>query len=337
MTNLGKTMPSFPPDDGTCDDDGHESDLADAEKNIVAHPNDPTGYIKRGRLLDDDGNYEKAMDNFNKAIQLDPDNAEAHAARGLLFSSYFFDDSDRARGDFDTAMNILSRNYPVRLQRREGDAKSPTELAEVIKLATKDIRNKRKPYAALIRRARAYHDLVEPLKMERDLAKAIEREPQNAEAFLLRAELRTIEEDDKRVKADVEEANRLDPTRPEGFTALANLYCHAGADLKDLALEAVDKALGINADFAPAHFVRGEILREMGKLPDAINEFRTALTLDPADAWAHRALAECLEATGVIPEAIAEYREFIANADRVHALDIIDAIKDVDELKSVLK
>lgn len=335
MTQLTMIVTMPPMDDDEPDE--FEIAMADAEKTIADNPNDATGYVKRGRLHADVSYYDAAMSDLNKAIVLDDNNAEAFAIRGLVYGSYYFDDGNQQHCDYNRVMTILARQHPVRLQRRASDAKSPFELIKVIAAATKDIRNKHNPYAALIRRARAYKELADSKKMESDLAKAIECDPKLVEAYLVRAELRNHEVNDECVKADVEVAYCLDPTRPEGFTALADLYSHAGADLKDLALAAADKALDINADYAPAHFVRGKIFHRFDALPDATMEFRKTVSLDPTHAFGHLYLAECLEATGQIPQAITEYDNFVANADKVDALEIVDTVAHVTELKLAMQ
>jgi tetratricopeptide (TPR) repeat protein len=315
------------------EEDPWEKEMDAANAFIAEHPDSAEGYIKRARLHIEDGCDEAAMEEVDKALQLRSDAAEAHAIRGLLFIGYYFNDPEQAHREYAIAMALLARKHAVRLMPRDTDEKSPGELKAIIKQATKDIRNKKNAFAAQIRRARAYGELGESKKAERDIEKAILRDPTNAEGYLVRAELRDAEEDDVRMKADVKKAYSLDSTRPEGYTALANLYCHAGADLNDLALKAADKALSIRADFAPAHFVRGKILRNMDRLPEAIKEFRGTVTLDPTYAYGHLYLAECLEVTGQIHDAIVEYQHFIATADKVDVLEIIDVIKGIEELK----
>ena len=57
--------------------------LADA---IKLHPGDPTLYFNRGNLRAEQGDYQRAIGNYDRAIELAPDFVEAYRNRGnLLF------------------------------------------------------------------------------------------------------------------------------------------------------------------------------------------------------------------------------------------------------------
>jgi len=55
------------------------------------------------------------------------------------------------------------------------------------------------------------------------------------------------------------------------------------------------------------HRERGEVYERLGKLEEAIGEYRVALRLSPADPTLHRALAGLFEKQGRIADAIATY------------------------------
>ncbi|HEY3294949.1 MAG TPA: tetratricopeptide repeat protein [bacterium] len=334
MTRTTKTLSTVEVQKALSQEDPFDAELARATDMIAKNPTDPKAYVARALLYLDDGYDEAVMRDVEKAIELNPDDPKAFAIRGLCYSSSFFDDDAKAQADFSTAMNLLAKNHSVRLASRESDVKPRTELMSIIQQATKDIRNKKMVDDALIRRGRAYYDLGAATKALRDVERAIAKNTANVDAYLLRAKLCRADEDDVRMKADVEMAHRLDTSRPEGYTFLAEAYFHAGAGLTDLALDAADKALAIDNDYSSAHLVRGQILCELGKRSDALAEFRAALSLDPLYADAHLEFAECLEEEGLIPDAIEEFKAYISNADRVDVLAIIETIEHVDELKA---
>jgi tetratricopeptide (TPR) repeat protein len=58
-----------------------------------------------------------------------------------------------------------------------------------------------------------------------------------------------------------------------------------------------------------AHYNLGNALRDQGKLPEAIAEFREAMRLKPDYAGAHNNLGNALRDQGKLPEAVAAYRE----------------------------
>ncbi len=63
-------------------------------------------YIKQGNELRDKGEYELAIKEYNKAIELDSQNADAFFNRGIAF--HYFGDSDLAFKDYRTAVKLKS-------------------------------------------------------------------------------------------------------------------------------------------------------------------------------------------------------------------------------------
>jgi tetratricopeptide (TPR) repeat protein len=315
------------------EEDPWEKEMDAANAFIAEHPDSAEGYIKRARLHEENDCFDAAMADANKAIELAPNSPEAHAVRGGLFINYYFGDPEQAHRECAIAMALLALMYDVRLTPRDSDEKSPGELKAIIKQATKEIRKNKYSYAALIRRARANDGLGETKKRNRDLAKAIHFNMNTPNTYLVRAELRDTEEHDTRVKTDVEKAYKLDPTRPEGYLTLARLYFHAGADLSDYALEAIAKTISIDKNCAGAYYYRGRIQFNRGQHEKALTDFRKTLKLDPEFAPGYLSLAVCAEAMGLLDEAQAAYEGYIARADKMEVLSIIDAIKAVEMIQ----
>ncbi|MCA9906126.1 MAG: tetratricopeptide repeat protein [Anaerolineae bacterium] len=61
--------------------------LDELDAAIVGAPDDPALYIERGRLLLLVYEWDRALADFNRALELDPDDAEAYYQRGLLYAS----------------------------------------------------------------------------------------------------------------------------------------------------------------------------------------------------------------------------------------------------------
>ncbi|MBK8129582.1 MAG: tetratricopeptide repeat protein [bacterium] len=312
-----------------------ERAMDEANHTIAKYPQKASGYLKRGRLyLDFTDGYASAMPDLDKAVELDPENAEAWATRGLAFLTYYWNDTNEAHLNFARAMQVLSRKFPIRLQPLATDEKSPSQLDLIVRRATRDIRRKKNVSAALTNRSWAHWAAAKYKLACRDIEEAIHQDPANPDAYLLRAEFQQVLDD---LKIDVEKAYSLDPSRPEGYTTLANHYYRFGSCNEGCALEAADKALSIRANFAPAHFIRGKILVGLGRMHEAISAFRETVYLDPSHAVGHKHLAECLENLGQIPEALDEYWKFIASADKVDVAQIIETIVHVEKLPGALE
>jgi tetratricopeptide (TPR) repeat protein len=87
------------------DQQKYELALADYNKAIELNPNDAKAYYNRGNLYSDQQKYELALADYNKAIELNPNYAEAYANRGLLYAE--LKQTEKAKIDLQQAAIIF--------------------------------------------------------------------------------------------------------------------------------------------------------------------------------------------------------------------------------------
>lgn len=82
LIRLASDTPSaqIPPPDPT-------RTLDELDAAIARTPDDPALYVERGRLLLQVYEWDRALVDFDHALELDPDAAEAYYQRGLLYAS----------------------------------------------------------------------------------------------------------------------------------------------------------------------------------------------------------------------------------------------------------
>jgi tetratricopeptide (TPR) repeat protein len=124
-------------------------DTASLSEAIKNNPRDPQGYIKRGCALAQAGKTEDALADFNKAIALASDNADAYYNRGLLYQGQ--GQQQPAIDDFTTASALMPQQA------------SP-----------------------LVARAQSYLALDKVAEAAADLDAAVQADPQNAQAWIAR-------------------------------------------------------------------------------------------------------------------------------------------------------
>ncbi len=96
-----------------------------------------------------------------------------------------------------------------------------------------------------------------------------------------------------KAKSAAVRAVQLEPTLGEAHTSIGKVLCWYEWDF-DGASDALAKAVQYNPNYAEAHFVYGSTLPSIGRLPEAIEEMRKALVLDPLSAHFSRWLGRFL-------------------------------------------
>ena len=74
------------------------------ERKHIEEPSDPAGYLDRGNRYSRNGVYHKAIEDYTKAIELDPKFAEAYYHRGC--SWYEVDKFEDSISDLSKAIEI---------------------------------------------------------------------------------------------------------------------------------------------------------------------------------------------------------------------------------------
>jgi tetratricopeptide (TPR) repeat protein len=115
-----------------------------------------------------------------------------------------------------------------------------------------------------------------------------------------------------------ERALSLDPALTQARVNLITLYGRTGNWSR--AEEEYRQALKSGTNVAEAHANYGQVLLAERRAADAVPIFRSALSINPADAQAWNGLGLALETTGDLEGATAAYREALLNAPAVRSI-----------------
>ena len=175
-------------------------------------------YIKRGLENYTKKDLDRAVKDFNAAVELDPKNYFALSVRGAIRGDK--KDFDSALKDLDEAIRIqpngslaLSIRAGIWLQKKDYD-RALKDLDEVVRLDPTNMR-------AFMFRGGVWSEKKDYDRALKDLDEAIRLDPNNQSAFYTRGHTWTKKKDYDRALKDYDEALRLDPKDPHHYNAKA--------------------------------------------------------------------------------------------------------------------
>ena len=87
----------------------YEKAIAEFTRIIQSNPENWAAYLARGHLHASNKDFDRAISDYNRAIRLNPENSAAYVARGLMHS--INEDYESAVADFDKAIELGSQDW----------------------------------------------------------------------------------------------------------------------------------------------------------------------------------------------------------------------------------
>lgn len=219
---------------------------------------------RRGDRYYEERQYEKAVDSYSKAIQLQANIAQFYCDRGCAYDS--LGDYDRALSDFEKAMELdpdyeaayVNRGYTyINLEQYD---KAISDFDQAMELDPEDP-------SVYINRGHVWNKLGAYDIAVSDLGQAIELEPMDDTPYNNRgyAHLHLREYDE--AEADLHKAIELSPDTPFPYKHLGVLWKEK-SDLNK-ALEFLTKAIDLDPKYKEAYSERAEVYRLLGETAKA--------------------------------------------------------------------
>ena len=271
-----------------------------------AHPADALIQYELAEALNDLGRFDAAREAFRLAVTARPafgkawrglaerlhaagDGAAADDAFGRYVACPVEDaplvESLRAlqRGDLETAQRMLGRQLEI----------VPGDVVAMVLLAD-----------ALMRKGRLE-------SADRLLADCLRRHPGYAAAQAVRANLRVrMFQSEQAIIQDSERAAAADPDNAQACLLLVTNLLAVGEP--ERALEVLEARLSVAATDPRLWVARGELLKAVGRGPEAIAAFRQAIAVSPGHAEGWRHLAD-LKSYAFTPEDVAAMEARLAD------------------------
>lgn len=240
-------------------------------------------HMQRGDAAISQKDFQAALVEFRKAIELDPQLAEGHHKLGLAYKQV--GDLPRAADSLETAVQLDPFNFD-----------GLTELGDVYRLM-KDL-------------TRAIRTYVQAVKLR----------PESFDANFRLASCYQANGDLLQAEAAYQDALRIDPDSGPAWTNLGAVYDARGESYK--AIAAYKKSLETRASQPVVLVNLATVYLNQERFEAARKALESALAQDPALAVAHDRMGYCLWRLGKLDPALKHYQEAIRLGDasgRAHA------------------
>lgn len=320
----------------------------------------PRAYMRAAEQFIANGYYEEAIEQYSKAIELEPQNGRAYAERAKTYQH--LNRLEAAAHDYKSAAVFgenAPENYLLSAQlffELENDKESEESLHNAINLKSK--------YAdAYILLARLYLRLDQPEKAleasvnaidarssayafylkglseyelknyqqaEQDLEKAIIKDKLLLEAFLTLAQIKLINGE---IRYAIENCNYVimnDRQNKEAYFIRSKAY---NANLQfEKAIDDVSKAIALDSGNVSYYIARGKLYIEYAQLQNAINDFTLALNYDMVSIEALELRALAYERTHQTQKAVSDLSLLLNLTDEEDIETVFDYEKRIFEL-----
>ncbi|RLD01680.1 MAG: hypothetical protein DRI46_02970 [Chloroflexi bacterium] len=237
------------------------------------------------------GRYHEALEQYERALFVDPSFAPAYLGRAL--ASRVIDESYDVKADLDQALLLDPRFGQVYLERakyflEEGSYQLAYEDADQAATFL--------PHSPLAHyyRAEALLGLKDYKEAEKSILTALKLDVNQVPAYLAAGRIRLETGNPEAALELLTRYGSHASNKPwEFYYSLGKAYFLSGKDL-NRGLELVDEAIAMGGRSTNLYFVRALIERELGDLDAAINDMAIARSLDRLDFDAHLMLGRFL-------------------------------------------
>ena len=278
---------------------------------VIKSPNKARPLTSRGTAYSKIGQWNKAIADYTRALQIDPKYQLALTDRGFAYRN--LGQYDKAIADYTRAIEI-DPMYALTWSNRGYILFKRGEWQKAIDDFNKAIEINPEFVDAYSNRSAAYSSIGQYDKAIADITKAIELNPDYSVAYSNRGAIYGILKQHDKAIADLSRAIELNPKYVEAYTNRGGSY--AELEQWDKALADISTAIGINPDFRDSYSVRGGIFLKLGQWDKSIADYTHAIYLDPNYALGYYNRGLAYSNLGQIEKTIADYSSAIKIAPR---------------------
>jgi tetratricopeptide (TPR) repeat protein len=243
------------------------------------------GFAGRGMMFHMQGDYKRAVDDFNKAIELNPTEADCYGQRAICYAE--MGQYEKAAADANLAIrrdpksiHAYEARGRVRLNVKDLDS-AIADLSSAIDLGSRQ---------SHFFRALAFYAKGDLGSALTDLDQVIDVMPPEATVFSLRGNILESQGDKDSAIADFSKAIELEPQNPDHYASRARLLRETRESRRAIADYSQAIRLAPHADASMLHDwhkSRGFLSDWEGNPDQAIADGDAAIRLAPRDGWGY--------------------------------------------------
>jgi tetratricopeptide (TPR) repeat protein len=280
--------------------------LSDYTKVIELDPKLAQAYNNRGLTYVNKGNLDQALSDYAQAIELDPKNATTYNNRGIAY--YTKGNLDQAIADFNKAIDLDSKGAQAYYNR--GIAYyTKGNLDQALRDYNKAIDLDPKLAQAYYNRGLAYADQGYLDQALRDYNKAIDLDPKLAQAYNNRGLTYVAKGNLDQALSNFTKALELDPKYAIAYYNRGTAHYTKGN--LEQALRDYTTAIDLDPNYSAAYNNRGIAYRQKGNLDQALSDYTKALELDPKHATTYNNRGVAYVAKGNLEQALSDFTKAI--------------------------
>jgi tetratricopeptide (TPR) repeat protein len=270
-------------------------------------------YVSRGQMRLQKAEWDRAIRDSNKALELEPNNADAHLSRGIAFNGNR--EYDNAIKDFDWIDQQKGPNAAPAKTRADAFANrsfsyyQKGEYLTAIDSAYFALLVKGDHFEAHNNRAMAYIARAQYDKAIGSLNRAIQINPEFSEAYSNRGYAHGAKNNLDQAMSDLNKAIELQPQFAIAFQRRG--LAHATKGNLDQAMKDLDEALRLKADLTDALCDRAYVYGLKRNMTKAMADLDKAIHLDPSFAKAYLRRGQAFLDLGNYDKAIESFNEAI--------------------------
>jgi tetratricopeptide (TPR) repeat protein len=294
-------------------------------------------YYKTAHEFLESKNYDDALTQFSKALEIEPDYIDAYMARGQIYE--FKGELEKAKTDYERALTFETKSeelYYLAANINYKMAEYPESINKINQALTQNskflqaVQLQVKVYVALERyndallsankalnlrynaynlyvRGTIYNLLNDNEAAEKDFDSAIKKNKSFQEAYIALAQLSMKMFKTDQALMNINQAIEIDAKNTEAYLVRSKINIESLKYAE--AINDISKNIILEPENIEWYLVRGNYYLDYAQYQNAINDFNKAVSIDNKNADAYYKRAFAYEQVQNLPKAIADYQK----------------------------